>query len=191
MEQSQGTGAVGGALQGAAAGSAFGAPGAIVGGVIGGVTGFLGGGGEKKAKKAAKRQAAEILRAAKENKRVQERQASLSVDMAKARTYASNIQDTGSTKAYRKDLEAEYRRAIDYDFSAAQRAAEETRKSGKAAANSIQRAGLGQLLQGATAAGGAAASSGLFASDSGSVLKDKAGSFAKTETSSSPGYINF
>lgn len=162
-EQSQWTGAAGGAAQGAATGAQVGGVyGAVIGGVIGGVAGFLGGGGEKAAKKAAKAQAAEILRAARENRRVQTRQANLQVSTAKVRTYASNLVDRGSTRKYRTELEREYRRGIDYDFQAAQRAADAVRQSGSAAAGQIKRAGLGQMIGGFASAGTAAAGAGWF-----------------------------
>lgn len=156
MEQSQITGGVGGAAQGAATGAAVGGPwGAVVGGVIGGISGFLGGGGEKKAKKLAKQQAAAIMRAATENKRNETRYANIQVATAKARTYASNIMDTGSTRRYRAILESEYRRAIDFNYETARQTAEAVRKQGQVAANQIQSAGFGQLISGLTAAGSA------------------------------------
>jgi hypothetical protein len=165
MEQSQGTGAVGGALSGAAAGAAFGPVGAVVGGVIGGISGFLGGGGEKKAKKLAKAQAKEIIRTAEENARVARIQAAQQVGLTKAATYASNIQDTGTTKKYRDTMEAEYRRNIAWDLDAAQRNAELARKGGQIAAQSISRAGWGQVLSGATAFGGAVAGGAFTKAD--------------------------
>ena len=172
MEQSQATGAAGGAMSGAATGAAIGsvvpgigtAIGAVAGAVIGGITGYLGGGGEKEAKKLAKAQANEILRAAAENRRVQEMQARNALGVAKATTYASNLQDMGSTKKYRTFMESEYHKAIMYDYSAAQTAAQLAKKGGQIAANTIQRQGFGQLLQGATALGTAYAG-GAFGSD--------------------------
>jgi hypothetical protein len=156
MEQSQATGALGGAAQGAATGAQFGgAWGAVVGGVVGGIAGFLGGGGEKKAKKLAKAQAKAIMRAADENKRNETRFANVQVATAKARTYASNIMDTGSTRKYRAVLESEYRRAIDFNYETARQNAESVRQAGQAAANQIQSAGIGQLISGATAFGSA------------------------------------
>lgn len=162
-EQSQLTGAGGGALSGAAIGTAI-LPGwgTVIGGVIGGVAGFLGGGGEKAAKKAAKAQAAEIRRAAEENRRVQTRAANIQVSTAKVRTYASNLIDSGSTRRYRKELEAEYRRGIDFDFQAAQRQADAVRQSGSAAASQIKRNGFGQLIGGLASAGSVYAASGGF-----------------------------
>jgi hypothetical protein len=156
MEQSQGTGAIGGAMSGAATGAAVGGvPGAVIGGVIGGITGFLGGGGEKEAKKAAKKQAQEILRAAAENRRVQTLQANQQVGLSKATTYANNIMDTGAQRRYRNALESEYRKAIMFDYSVAAKNAEAVVNGGQAAANAIQRQGFGQVLQGATALGSA------------------------------------
>jgi hypothetical protein len=156
MEQSQITGGIGGAAQGAATGAAVGGvPGAIIGGVIGGISGFLGGGGEKKAKRAAKKQAQAIMRQANENKRNETRYANIQVATARARTYASNIMDTGSTRKYRAVLESEYRRAIDYNYETAQQNAEAVRQAGQAAANQIQNAGFGQMISGLTSAGSA------------------------------------
>lgn len=164
MEQSQATGALGGAAQGAATGAQFGGGwGAVVGGVVGGIAGFLGGGGEKKAKKLAKQQAQAIMRQADENKRTATLYANQQVATAKARTYASNIMDTGSTRKYRAVLESEYRRAIDFNYETQQQTAEAVRKNGQAAANQIQNAGFGQLISGATAFGSAYAG-GAFAS---------------------------
>ena len=161
-EESQVTGAFGGAAQGAATGSAFGVPGAIIGGVLGGVTGFLGGGGEKKAKKLAKAQAAEIMRVAREGERRQERQAAYQVGATKAATYASNILDTGSSRQYRNAMESEYRRQIQFDMQTANTSAQTAIKGGKNAADAIKKAGWGQLLGGVTAAGTSFAAGGGF-----------------------------
>jgi phage tail tape-measure protein len=157
MEQSQGTGAVGGALQGAATGAAFGPVGAAVGGVVGGVMGFLGGGGEEETEELARKQALEIRRAAKENKRSQLRVANRAVSTAKATTYASNLQDSGSSRRYRDSMETEYRRQISYDSEAANRNAENVINGGQAAGDAIKRAGIGQLVGGIASAGTAAA----------------------------------
>lgn len=185
MEQSQATGALGGAAQGAATGASVGGPwGAVIGGVIGGIGGFLGGGGEKEAKKAARKQAEEIMRTAEENKRVQTRAANIAVSTAKVRTYASNLIDSGSTRQYRKALDAEYRRGIDYDYQAAQRTADAVRQSGSAAAGQIQRNGLGQLFGGLTAAGSAYAGAGGFSPKSDGLGYVQAGSGGRYTTSS-------
>jgi phage tail tape-measure protein len=157
IEQSQGTGAVGGALSGAATGSAFGPYGAAAGAVIGGVMGFLGGGGEDEAEQLARDQAKEIRRAAKENKRSQLRVANRAVSTAKATTYANNLQDSGSARRYRDSMETEYRRQISYDSEAANRNAENVINGGQAAGDAIKRAGVGQLVGGITDAATAAA----------------------------------
>lgn len=156
MEQSQQTGAVGGAMSGAAIGTQI-MPGwgTAIGAVVGGIAGFLGGGGEKDAKKLAKAQANEILRAARENARIQTRMANQSVSLSKATTYASNIMDTGSQRKYRNALESQYRQAINYDLGAANMRAEIVKQGGQDAAQAIQRQGFGQLLSGATALGSA------------------------------------
>jgi hypothetical protein len=153
IEQSQATGAIGGAAQGAATGAVFGAPGAIVGGIVGGIGGFLSGGGEKAAKKAAKNEARQILRAARENQRVQTRIADEQVSLSKARTYASNLIDMGSTKKYRDSLESEYRRNIDFGFESALTNANTATRGGTTAANAISRAGTGQMIGGLTSLG--------------------------------------
>ena len=169
-EQSQYTGAIGGAGQGAATGSAFGVPGAIVGGVVGGIAGFLGGGGEKKAKKLAKQQAAEILRVARESTRRQERQANYQLGATKAGIYASNIMDTGSARNYRKVMESEYRRQIQFDIDTANASANAAIQGGKNAASAIKSAGWGQLLGGVGSFGSAAAG-GAFATNPSDALQ--------------------
>lgn len=163
MEQSQITSGLGGALQGGATGFSVAGPvGGIIGGVVGGIAGFLSGGGEDEAKKAARAQANEIRRQARENKRIQTRAANLVVSTAKAATYASNILDTGSTRQYRNVLEGEYRRAIQYDYGVAMKNAATVQNYGTYAADSIKRQGIGQLIGGLTYAGTVAAQSGAF-----------------------------
>ena len=191
MEQSQGTGAAGGALSGAAAGSAFGPWGAAIGGVIGGISGFLGGGGEKKAKKLAKAQAAEIKRVAKEATRRQERQMMGELGTAKAATYASNIMDTGSSRLYRDSMEVEYRKQIQFDIDTAKANANAALQGGQNAADSIKKAGWGQLLGGVASAGTAYAGAGGFDTKASSpwvgkgelgyAVPGSGGSFSKTD----------
>jgi hypothetical protein len=159
-EQSQLTGAGGGILSGAATGSAFGAPGAIVGGVVGGVLGFLGGGGEKEAKKLAKRQANAMRKVASENKRRAQNAADYQVSSSKVATYASNIMDDGSSKAYRNAQEGEYRKQIMFDYSSALDSANTVREGGTAAAQAIKNQGKSQLIGGVTSAATTAAASG-------------------------------
>ena len=152
-EQSQTTGAIGGAAQGAAVGAQFGHYGAAIGAVFGGVAGFLSGGGEKEAKAAAREQARQIMRVAVENRRVEMRQANLAVSTARARTYASNIQDTGSTRDYRNALETEYRRGIDFSYQTAKTNANTAIAGGKVAAGQIKKAGVSQMIGGLTSLG--------------------------------------
>jgi hypothetical protein len=159
-EQSQITGGIGGAMQGAATGSAFGPVGAVVGGVIGGALGFMGGGGEKKAKRLAREQAAQMRRTARENKRREELQAAQTVSQAKVATYASNILDTGTTRKARDFMEGEYRRQIMWDYRAGLQSARTVEKGGQAAAQQIKSAGYSQLLSGLGSAATTLAKSG-------------------------------
>ena len=154
---SQYSAGLGGAASGAATGSAFGVPGAVIGGVIGGVSGFLSGGGEDEAKELGKLQAEAIRRAARENKRTRKAQMRQQVGATTAGIYASNVQMSGSSEHYRDTMEREYRRSIDREFMLANERADIAQQGGQIAAESIERAGYGQLLGGAMQLGTAAA----------------------------------
>lgn len=156
MEQSQTTGAIGGAAQGAATGFAVGGPwGAAIGGAIGGIGGILSGGGEDDAKKAAEEQAKMIEMQAREVQRKKLRMMNSQVGLTKAATFASNLQDTGSTNKYRNAMESEYRRELAYDRFVTKKQVEFTLEGGQMAADSISRAGIGQMFQSFGSAGAA------------------------------------
>lgn len=154
-EQSQITGAVGGAAQGAQIGSVAGPYGAVIGGVIGAVGGFLSGGGEEEARELAEAQAREIRIAARENRRRQMRELRMVSGENLAREYASGLQPGGSMTTHRREVEAEMRRQIDWDFSASERQAQQALKGGNLAASQISRAGVGSMVQGVGSLGAA------------------------------------
>lgn len=148
MQDSQITGGIGGAAQGAAIGSAFGVPGAIAGGILGGIGGILSGGGEDEAQKMAEEQAKMIEMQAREEQRKKILMMNTAVGETKARTYASNILDTGSAKKYRNMMETEYRRELAYDRLMTKKQVEYTLEGGQVAADSIKRAGVGSMFDG-------------------------------------------
>jgi hypothetical protein len=156
-EQSQWTGAAGGAGQGATIGSAFGAPGAVAGAIVGGIGGFLGGGGEDEAEKLAEEQAYMILRVAKENERSQRMEMQRTLGETKARTYASNLLDTGSSRQYRNELESEATRNIRFNADMAETAAQQALKGGEFAADTIKRDGVQNAIRGLTSVGSSVA----------------------------------
>ena len=170
-EESQWTGALGGAGSGAATGAQLAGPwGAAVGGVIGGVTGFFGGGGEDEAEEMAEEQARNIRRAARENDRRGRMAMRRTLGESKARTYASNILDNGSSRAYRNQLETEAVRDLRWNRSMAEIQAEQVLKGGKQAAGQIKGMGRQSALAGLTSLGTAAAG-GAFSSASGPTTK--------------------
>jgi hypothetical protein len=152
-EQSQVTGAIGGAGQGATIGSAFGPIGTGVGAVVGGIGGFLGGGGEDEAEKMAEEQAYMIRRVAKENERTQRMEMKRTLGETKARTYASNLLDTGSSRQYRNVMEQEATRNIRFNAEMSEIQAQQALKGGEFAADTIKRAGVQSAVQGLTSLG--------------------------------------
>ena len=162
MIDSRITGGLGGAGQGAATGAMVGGvPGAIIGGIAGGIGGILSGGGEDDAKKAAENQAYLIELQAREVERKKKLQMGMVVGETKARTYASNLQDTGSTRKYRNMMESEYRRELAYDRMITKKTAEYALEAGDNAADTISRAGIGSAVQG-IGSFGAAYAGGAF-----------------------------
>lgn len=155
MEQSQKTGAVGGAAQGAAAGSAFGIPGAVIGGVVGGLAGFMGGGGEKEAEQLAEEQARLIDMTAAENLRRSFLEMDSTLGLTKATTYASNLQDSGSSRQYRRAVETQFRRDMAWDQQKARIESNLARQGGQVAADQIKASGVSSMIGGITSAVGA------------------------------------
>ena len=168
MEDSQITGGIGGAAQGAAIGTSI-LPGwgTAVGAVIGGIGGILSGGGEDEAQKMAEEQAKMIEMQAREEQRKKILMMNTAVGETKARTYASNLQDTGSAKKYRNMMETEYRRELAYDRLMTKKQVEYTLEGGQVAADSIKRAGIGSMFDGFTKLGAAAAGGAFDQPDTG------------------------
>ena len=140
------TSALGGAAQGASAGSAFGPWGAAAGGILGGVGGFLS--GDEDAEKLAEEQAQLIEKTAEENRRRGMLQLGQIVGTSKARTYASNLIDTGSTRQYRMALESNMRRELAWDMYKSRVEAETVREGGRLASDQMQRSSLSSLITG-------------------------------------------
>ena len=159
-EQSQVTGAIGGAGKGAAAGAMVGGvPGAIVGGILGGIGGFLGGGGEKAAMELAKAQAEMADMETRENMRRQRFEMGQVVGRASGLVGASNLQMTGSSERYIGDLESQYLSDISWTKRQSNYEVAAIMKGGRAAADSIKRAGQASAIKGI----GAAATAGIGA----------------------------
>ena len=193
MEQSQKTGALGGAASGAGTGAMVGsvvpvigtAVGAVVGGIIGGVGGYLGGGGEEEAEELGEEQARMIRRASRENQRKEKAVMRRTLGETKARTYASNILDTGSSRAYRGQMETEFKRDIRWNRSMADIQAQQAIKGGKAAADTIQKAGQQKAIGGIMDLGTAAAG-GAFSKKPPNKLSGTGGLAAAETTAASP-----
>lgn len=161
MIDSRTSGAIGGAAQGASMGSAFGPWGAVIGGVAGGLFGALGGGGEDDAKELAEERARLIQMTARENERRALLQLGGILGEAKAATYASNLQDSGSSKRYRTELESRFRQEMAWDRQKARIDAKMARKGGQVAADQIQYSSISSMIGGAGSLVGSGAFSGF------------------------------
>jgi len=165
MASSKTTGAIGGAGQGAAIGTSI-MPGwgTAIGAVVGGIGGLLSGGGEDEAEELAEMQSQLILRTSRENQRRKKLEMRQTLGRAEAATYASGLQDTGTTRRYRKQLESQYRADMSWEYNKALTESNMARKGGQIAANTIQNQGLQSAISGIGAAAGAAADAGVFSS---------------------------
>jgi len=155
------TSALGGAAQGASMGAAFGAPSAIAGGVLGGIGGLLSSGDADDAKALAEEQAKLVEMRTREEQRRKKRMMNQQIGETEARTYASNLLDTGSARQYRMGMESEYRRQLAYDRLASKKEAELIREGGDATARGIEMAGIGSMISGFSSLGQIYASGGF------------------------------
>jgi hypothetical protein len=156
-EQSQYTGALGGAGRGAAAGSAFGPIGIGIGALAGGIGGFLSGGGEDEAQQLAEDQARLIEQTAAENRRRSVLQMNTALGYTKAAIYASNIQNTGSSKKYYGAMESQFRKDMAWDTQKARIDAQLVRDGGSAVADRIKSSGVVSAIGGFSEAAGSGA----------------------------------
>lgn len=102
---------------------------------------------KKAAKKAGKRQAAAIMAQYQEQRRRRVLEQKQEAGLAALTSYASNLQQSGSTAAYQDFMQAEYARELDWMKKSAESAAYAAKKGGSSAGKAAFMSGLGDALQ--------------------------------------------